>query len=102
MYLVQLLLPLYDNNKQPFSHLDFDAVRSELAEHYGGVTAFLQSPAEGIWKANEEEVSHDDVVMFEVMTQKLDPAWWAEYRKSLQKRFRQEEVMVRAISVQKL
>jgi hypothetical protein len=40
MYLIQLLLPLYDNEKRPFTRLDFDSVRKDLTERFGGVTAF--------------------------------------------------------------
>ena len=46
MYLIQLLLPLYDNEKQPFSRSYFEAVRNELTNQFGGVTAFVRSPAQ--------------------------------------------------------
>ena len=68
MYLIQLLLPLYDNNKQAFARADFDKVRQELTQKFGGVTAFQRSPAVGLWKEGDEDVSRDDVIMFEVMT----------------------------------
>lgn len=45
MYLVQLLLPLRDNEKQAFPRAEFDRVRNELTERFGGATAFLRSPA---------------------------------------------------------
>jgi hypothetical protein len=50
MYLIQILLPLYDNSDKLFPREDFDRVRSELVEQFSGVTAFLQSPAEGFWR----------------------------------------------------
>jgi hypothetical protein len=102
MYLIQLLLPLYDNNKEPFSRSEFDNVRRALTDKFGGVTAFQRSPGVGLWKEGDEDVSRDDVVMFEVMTTELDEAWWAEYRANLERRFRQEELLVRALSVTKL
>jgi len=40
--------------------------------------------------------------MFEVLTEQLDNEWWAEYRKELQERFRQEEVLIWASSITKL
>ncbi len=98
MYLIQLLRPLYDNDKQPFSRADFNDVRQNLTERFGGVTAFQRSPAVGLWKENSEDVSRDDVLMFEVMTEELDETWWTQYRESLQEKFRQEELMVRALS----
>ena len=102
MYLVQLLLPLYDNDRRPFSREHFDEVRHKLTEHFGGVTAYLRSPAVGLWKENDQDVSRDDVVMYEVMSEKLDESWWAQYREELEETFRQDEVLVRAITVRKL
>jgi hypothetical protein len=72
MHLVQLLLPLYDNNKQHFLREEFNRVRDDLAERFGGVTAFSRSPAEGVWREGQGDVSHDEVVIFEVMTERLD------------------------------
>lgn len=102
MYLIQLLLPQYDNDKRPFSRQHFDRVRHRLTEKFGGVTAYLRSPAVGLWKENDRDVSRDDVVMFEVMSEQLDESWWAEYREDLEKMFRQDQVLVRAIAVRKL
>ena len=102
MYLVQLLLPLYDNGRRPFSREHFDEVRHQLTEHFGGVTAYLRSPAVGLWKENDQDVSRDDVVMYEVMSEELGESWWAQYREELEKTFQQEEVLIRAITVRKL
>jgi hypothetical protein len=40
--------------------------------------------------------------MFEVMSAELDTTWWFGYRTELQKRFRQDEVLVWASAVTKL
>lgn len=102
MHLIQLLLPLHDNDKQKFPAEYFDAVRRELTDRFGGVTAFLRSPAVGLWKEGDEGVSRDNVVMFEVLSDELDKDWWQEYRSELQQKFRQEELLVWATSVTKL
>ena len=102
MYLIQLLLPLHDNEKQKFPVEYFHNVRRTLAEKFGGVTAFLRSPAVGLWKDDDDDVSHDEVVMFEVISAELDRDWWAKYRKELQERFRQEELLVWASSITRL
>ena len=102
MHLIQLLLPLHDNEKREFPAEYFDAVRKELTDHFGGVTAFLRSPAVGLWKEGDEGVSRDNVVMFEVMSAELDKDWWANYRVTLQRKFRQEELLVWASTVTKL
>ena len=54
MHLVQILLPLRDNEGAPFPGDDFTRVRAELVERFGGVTAHLQAPAQGVWKDEEE------------------------------------------------
>ncbi|MEO8433593.1 MAG: hypothetical protein ABI596_01755, partial [Pyrinomonadaceae bacterium] len=94
--------PLRDNNNEPFARAEFESVRKYLTEHFGGVTAFLRSPGEGLWKESDNDISHDVVVMFEVMAEELDTSWWAEYREALQREFRQEELMIRALEVTKL
>ena len=40
----------------------------ELASEFGGVTAYIQAPADGLWKAGTEE-SHDEIVIFETMVE---------------------------------
>ena len=47
MHLVQLFLPAYGADNRPFPKAMFDAVRAELAARFGGVTAYLRSPAVG-------------------------------------------------------
>ena len=102
MYLVQLLLPLRDNEGHPFDRAEFDRVKGELAERFGGATAFLRSPASGVWQEDNGGTSHDEIVIFEAMADALDRPWWELYRGELERRFRQEEVVVRASTFEKL
>jgi hypothetical protein len=102
MYLVQLLLPLYDNANVRFPRETFDHVRQELTDRFGGVTAFLRSPGEGFWRIAENAINRDDVVIFEVMADQLDRPWWARYREDLERRFRQIELVIRASSIERL
>jgi hypothetical protein len=102
MYLVQLLLPTQDNQKQLFPRQLFEDVRRELTDRFGGVTAFVRSPAIGLWKESDDDISRDDVVMFEVMCDELDEVWWSEYRRKMEEKFHQDEVLVRAIRTRKL
>ena len=101
MHLIQLLLPLHDNNGQDFPTY-FNGVREDLTDRFGGVTAFLRSPAVGLWKESNDQVNRDEVVMFEVMAERLDEAWWADYRTHLQKTFRQDEVLIWASVITRL
>lgn len=102
MQLVELFLPLYDNAGLPFARGAFDAVRAELAHAFGGVTAFVRSPAVGIWKDDAGEVCRDDVILFEVMADALDREWWLAYRRKLERRFDQDEILIRASAVERL
>jgi hypothetical protein len=102
MHLIQLLLPLHDNQHRVFPPAAFEKVREHLTIRFGGVTAFVRSPAVGLWKEGADDVNRDDVVMFEVVTEQLDKAWWANYRQQLQDEFRQEELLVWASEITKL
>jgi hypothetical protein len=98
MYLVQILLPLYDNDGHTFEPVDFVQLRSELADRFGGVTAYMRAPARGVWRGDTGATTRDDIVIFEVMTETLDRVWWTGFRKDLERRFRQESVIVRALT----
>jgi hypothetical protein len=102
MYLVQILLPLLDNDGQPFPQQEYERVRDELTERYGGITTYVRSPAKGLWKESSTLTVHDDIVIYEVMTQSLDREWWLIYREGLAARFRQEVLIVRVSEMQLL
>jgi hypothetical protein len=99
MHLVQLLLPLYDNDGRRFDETLFAAVRQELTRRFGGVTAYMRSPATGVWKKETGAVDRDEVVTVEVMVDRLDREWWREYCRQLAALFRQESLVVRAIAI---
>ena len=102
MHLIEILLPLSDNEGRPFAPELQARVRDELAEHFGGVTAFTRNPAEGLWKEGGGEPDRDDIVILEVMADWLDRGWWRNYRTELERRFRQDEIVVRAREVELL
>ncbi len=102
MRLIQFLLPLTDDKGQPFDQAAFARVTQELTERFGGVTAYLRAPAEGAWKDEAGAVSRDQVVIYEVMVETLDRAWWREYKARLEQTFRQEQILVRATEVEQL
>jgi hypothetical protein len=100
--LIQLLLPTRDNNGQPISDALFSTVRTTLAERFGGVTAYQRSPAAGIWKRPDGTVDGDEVVMVEVETERCDRTWWRLFRQQLEREFRQDKVLMRAIRIDTL
>ena len=72
-------------------------MRRELAERFGGVTFYARSPAVGVWKDEKGDESRDEVVVAEVMAQHQDREWWRLYRETLERRFRQDQIVVRAL-----
>ena len=98
MHLIQILLPRSDNDGRAFSREDFDRVKEELASRFKGVTAYLQAPAEGLWRQGKE-TDYDDIVVFEVMTEELKLPEWRNRRAELERRFRQDIVIIRYLSM---
>ena len=99
--MIEIFLPLYDNEGRTFARSEFDDVRHALTDRFGGVTAFTRSPAEGVWKEGGEE-THDQIVIFEVMAEQLEREWWAQFRAELERCFRQERLLVRATEIEQL
>src|SRR5919206_3362082 len=102
MHLIQILLPLYDPQGHPFKSDLFRRVGKELTQRFGGLTAYARSPATGLWEEKPGHTTRDEVVVYEVMVESLDPKWWADYRRALEKRFQQQELVVRAQEIVRL
>ena len=102
MFLVQLLLPTCDNERRRFSDALFDRVHASLAERFGGVTAYQRAPATGLWKRSDGAVDDDEVVMVEVEAPALDREWWSAFRRQLERDFKQDRVLIRAIRVEEI
>jgi hypothetical protein len=99
-FLIQLLLPTRDNGKQPISETLFLEVRRTLTERFGGVTAYQRAPAAGAWKRADGSVDGDEVVMVEVEADTLDRTWWSQFQQRLERDFRQEQILMRAIRIE--
>jgi len=98
-HIVQLLLPLYDNAGRALPHDLFETIRAELVGRFGGLTAYTRAPAKGLWQQDGGGTVRDDIVVYEVMVDSLDEAWWRRYRGELEARFAQESLVVRASPV---
>jgi hypothetical protein len=99
MELIQILLPLRDNEGAAFPQHLFTEVLQELSDRFGGSTAFTRSPAEGVWQS-EGAKHHDDIIVVEVMATALDRPWWLSFRETLEARFRQKEIVVRSQTIE--
>jgi hypothetical protein len=96
MHLIQIFLPLSDPNGRRFPREEYEAVEQNFIERFDGFTAYRRAPAKGLWCSPSSGVQEDELVIYEVMAETIERAWWSDYRKSLKERFRQEEVLIRA------
>ncbi|MBB3644539.1 hypothetical protein FHX14_000698 [Rhizobium sp. BK619] len=96
-YLIEILLPVTGK----FASQALENVRSELTDLFGGVTVYANAPAEGLWR-DGGDTERDRIVVVEVMTEEVDRPWWADYRKRLEKRLSQDEIVVRATTIDRL
>jgi hypothetical protein len=101
VHLIEILLPLFGEDRRRFADAKFSAVREELTARFGGVTAFMRAPADGLYK-DDGRVQHDDIVIMEVMVEALDRDWWGSYRSRLEKEFAQDEIVIRALAIDRL
>jgi hypothetical protein len=101
MYLMQILLPVFDNDGHAYSTETFETIAGELTGRFGGLTSFMRSPAEGRWK-QEGGTDYDDIIVMEVMTPQFDRAWWKALRTRLEGTLRQKEVVIRAQQIERI
>jgi hypothetical protein len=97
-----LLLPVSDEKGTHFPAALYGEVSKELTERFGGLTAYARAPAAGLWEERPGKTTRDDIVVYEVMVDDLDTAWWAQYRKTLEGRFAQDELVIRAQEIRRL
>ncbi len=95
MFLVQVFIPLYDNEGNKFNKSHFAYTRRLLMQEFGGVTIYNRAPAEGLWQDENGKVSKDDIIIFEVMAKKIKKTWWKGFKKIVINTFSQKEVLIR-------
>ena len=98
MVLIHLLLPSRGGGDGTVTALT--ETREELVDKFNGVTAYVRSPAKGLWTAPDGHTEADDVVMVEVVTDTFDREWWRTYSTTLAQRFGQDTIHVRAMPVE--
>lgn len=102
MHLVQLLIPLQDEQGRPFPRAHYDNLARRLTDQFGGVTAYTRAPATGLWEDESGERVRDQVIVYEVMVADLDRVWWAALRQQLEAQFAQDEVVIRALGMERV
>jgi hypothetical protein len=101
LYLIEIFLPLADNDGRRFSKDMFAQCQDEMVGKFGGVTLYARSPAEGIISDDGKKI-RDELVIMEINAHELDRMWWTQYRRTLEQRFAQDEILIRATSISKL
>jgi hypothetical protein len=102
VHLIQVLVPVRDNAGHPYPRELHQSLGAELTERFGGLTAYTRSPAIGVWKAEPQRTEHDEIVVYEVMAERLDRDWWAGFRTRWERRLGQEVLVVRALAITQL
>jgi len=102
MHLVQLLLPLAREQGPRFERALFESLERELTDRFGGLTAYPRAPATGLWEEDPGHTIREQMVVYEVMVERLEPSWWAMLRRRLEQQFEQDELVVRAQEIQRL
>ena len=101
MVLIQVLLPS-TSGRPGAPGAELATTTRELADTFGGITAYLRSQAKGLWTAPDGHTQRDDVVVVEVVTNKFERRWWRAYAAMLAQRFQQDTIHVRALPVELL
>lgn len=96
MKLIQILLPLSDNEGRRYDGSIMRNLQKRLADRFGGLTAYTRAPAEGWWDSGEAPHTKDDIVVVEVMAEEFDRAWWEALKSELEEALRQEVIVIRA------
>lgn len=97
-----MLLPLHDEMGRAYPPRDFLRVRQELAEVFGALTAYGRMPVGTPRMSETWDRTADDLVVFEVMADRLESGWWHAYRSELERRFHQPRIIVRSQAVEVL
>lgn len=97
MVLIQLLLPTAVGAARRDATALLADTRRELADEFKGITAYVRSPAKGLWTSPDGRTEADDVVMMEIVAQTFNRQWWRHYAARLAARFDQETIHVRAL-----
>jgi hypothetical protein len=101
MHLVQLLFLLYSVQAFHSNRKRFAEVRNELVDRFGGITAY--TTCSGDWTmARKRADFRDDLIIYEIIVEKLEEDWWRQYRALVENRFQQKSIVVRTREIRVL
>ncbi|WP_084239939.1 hypothetical protein [Pedobacter africanus] len=73
-----------------------------LIDKFGGVTVYSRNQVKGFWKPGEGKAVEDELLVFEVMCLKIDPAFWDKLKLRLLKIFKQDSLIIRCSKIELL
>jgi inorganic pyrophosphatase len=97
--LIQIYLPLIGENSKPFPQKFYQGIKDELTAKFGGLTIYSQAPAKGLWKEDQNKTVSDELVIFEIMAFGIEQEFWLPYKKKLEKKFQQDEILIRCATI---
>jgi hypothetical protein len=100
MNLIQIFIPQAKDQAQ-HGLKKYSDIRNRLIEKFGGLTEYDKAPASGFWEKNATEpIVCDQMIIYEVQCEEVDIAWWTELRLYLEKIFNQDQILIRAQTIQ--
>jgi hypothetical protein len=93
MYLVQFFIPVFGQQGNRFSRCQYEQVERELVNRFEGYTAYSCSPDD------RSQLQVDELIIYEVITDRQDRPWWTDYRHSLEQRFQQKQILIRSLVI---
>lgn|GEM_PF-115379 len=100
--LVQLFLPIREENGSSFPIHYYNQLSTQLKEKFGGITIYNRSPATGLWKESGAQTVQDELLVYEVLTTSIENDYWQALKTKLEKQFRQTEILVLFTKIRKL
>lgn len=95
MQLVQIFVPVIWQDEPSRFKAEVGKVVQELTERFGRATSFIRDGAEGRWANDDGALEPDTVVIVEVQVGEVFVPWWSGFQERLERRFGQEEILVR-------
>jgi len=100
--LIQLLLPLQDENGEVFPAARYAKVHKQLIEKFGGLTLYQRNPAEGYWKNGSSKTIKEPMLVHEVLSGAIEEDFWKQLKSSLMKEFRQQDIQITCSRISKI
>jgi inorganic pyrophosphatase len=97
--LIQLFLPLKNEDGKSFPDKYFDNVKETLTQKFKGLSIYSKSPVNGRWENSKSNIEEDILLVYEIMTDRVDLSYWEKYKQLLQKQFKQDTIVIRCLDI---